>query len=83
MPKKPEIDEMFNAKKRLMRQEEEAMGAMSSSEAAASGSSAESGGGMSQAQFSGYKGRGQAPTARPSEAELEAQIAAKKAKQKK
>jgi hypothetical protein len=82
MPKKPEIDEMFNAKKRLMRQEEEAMGAMTPAAAAASGSSSEGGGGMSQAQFSGYKGRGQSPTARPSEAELEARIAAKKAKTK-
>ena len=82
MPKKPEIDEMFNAKKRMVRLEEEAMGTMTSAEAAASGSSAEAGGGMSQAQFSGYKGRGQAPTARPSEAELEARLAAKKAKTK-
>lgn len=82
MPRKAEIDEMFNARKRMVRLEEEAGIGMSSADAASSAPSAESGGGMSQAQFSGYKGRGQAPTARPSEADLEAKIAAQKAKKK-
>lgn len=56
------------------------MAGMEGTAAAPRAPSAESGGGMSQAQFSGYSGRGAGRGQRPSREELERQMAAKKAK---